>query len=139
MMSLPPRVGKSPGMAVVTRTSFLRGNAAAGQSALCFSTNAELSACRAARAFCKCSGWPPLPWAEEGTTNLEAGSSETGFPACWRASLDPNAGVCVVFGLEAKNSLFLKEELGLPTCASTPAKPSKPTVVSCWQPQQKAS
>ena len=71
----------------------------------------------------KCSGQPPLPQAEEGTTNLEAGSLETGFPACWRASLDPNAGACVVFGLEAKNSLFLKEELGLPTCAL------KPTVV----------
>ena len=61
--------------------------------------------------------------------NLEASSSETGFPACWRASLDLNVGACVVFGLEAKNSLFLKEELGLPTCKLTPVNPSKPTVV----------
>ena len=61
--------------------------------------------------------------------NLEAGSSETGFPACWRALLDPNVGACVVFSLEAKNSLVLKEELGLLTCALTPVKPLKPTVV----------
>ena len=35
---LPPRVGKSLGSTVVTCTSFLRGDVAAGQSALCFST-----------------------------------------------------------------------------------------------------
>ena len=33
------------------------------------------------------------------------------------------------FGLEAKNSLFLKEELGLLTCVSTPVKLLKPAVV----------
>ena len=43
--------------------------------------------------------------------------------------LDPNLGACEVLGLEAKNKLFPKGELHLPTCMLTPVKPLKLTVV----------
>ena len=54
-------------------------------------------------------------WVEEGMMNLEADSVGISFPACDRASLGPNAGACEVLGLEAKNKLFPKGELCLPT------------------------
>ena len=70
-----------------------------------------------------------MPQVEDGTTNLEANSVRIGFPACDRASLDPNVGVCEELDLGAKNKLFPKGELCLLTCASAPVKLSKLMVV----------